>query len=123
MIYIGILLKGVSVMRTKQNFKKNLKEILEKKNISRQTLSKKLNIPLSTINEWCRGNNCPRADMLDKLAACLDVSVIQLLRDTTDDMLLQSNIELSQFTDLNIDNRKKVIEFIQFLRMREHSVD
>ena len=108
-------------MSTKQNLKRNLRQILVNKNISRQELSEKLKIPIATIHEWCRGNNCPRADTLDKFAEMFNVSVVDLIKD--DDSYNENlicNREFQQFNLLNIDNRKKVIEYMQFLRAKEN---
>ena len=62
-------------------FSQNLRDAMYRKNISQNTLAKKLDCSVSTVNSWCQGTSLPRRDRFDKLCQFLNVSRFDLLSD------------------------------------------
>lgn len=107
---------------TQQIFTRNLKILLARNELTRKDLSLALKIPYSTVEGWYKGKTYPRASALDKLADFFEVDVSMFLCDP-DNTIEQSNKSHDKnapdFDKLNRENRKKVIEYIQFLRLKE----
>lgn len=107
---------------TKKIFAKNFKLLLLKNNLTRKQFCEELKIANSTVGEWCRGINCPRSEMLDKIANFFGVSVHELLTNNDIEPLVSTknkNYLLAEYENLNSENQAKVLTFIQFLRTME----
>lgn len=63
-------------------FSQNLRDAMYRKNVSQNTLAKKLDCSVSTVNSWCQGISLPRRDRFDKLCQFLNVSRLDLLADS-----------------------------------------
>ena len=63
-------------------FSQNLRDVMYRKNVSQNTLAKKLDCSVSTVNSWCQGTSLPRRDRFDKLCQFLNVSRLDLLADS-----------------------------------------
>jgi len=57
----------------------NIKNLRKQKGFTQETLAQSLNIVRQTVSKWEKGYSVPDADMLEKLAEVLDVSVTDLL--------------------------------------------
>lgn len=60
-------------------FHENLKELRKAKGFTQETLAIKLNVVRQTVSKWEKGLSVPDADLLQRLAEVLEVSVSQLL--------------------------------------------
>lgn len=108
-----------------QIFTRNLKILLARKELTRKDLSLALQIPYSTVEGWYQGKTYPRARALDKLAEFFEVDISIFLRNPDDIELpfRANNKSVPDFDKLSFENRKKVIEYVQFLRSKEISHD
>ena len=60
-------------------FHDNLKAIRKEKGYTQETLAIELNVVRQTVSKWEKGLSVPDAEMLQKMAEVLDVSVVRLL--------------------------------------------
>ena len=103
-----------------QIFTRNFKILLARIGLTRKDLSLALNIPYSTVEGWYKGKTYPRAQALDKLADFFEVDINTFLCDPDGfdkTFFLKNNVP--EFEKLNFENKKRVIEYIQFLRSKE----
>lgn len=63
----------------RENFSKNLKYIMRKKNVSQFDIVKNLDLPPATVSSWVNGTRLPRMSKLRMLSDFFDVSVNELL--------------------------------------------
>ena len=61
----------------------NIKNLRKQKGYTQETLAQELNIVRQTVSKWEKGYSVPDAVMLEKLAELFEVSVGELLGDTT----------------------------------------
>lgn len=57
----------------------NIKELRKAKGLSQQELAERLHVVRQTVSKWEQGLSVPDADLLVRLADCLEVSVGELL--------------------------------------------
>ena len=62
----------------------NIKEYRKQKGYTQETLAQALNVVRQTVSKWEKGYSVPDADMLEKLADILEVSVSDLLGEPAD---------------------------------------
>lgn len=81
----------------------NIKVFRKQKGYTQETLAQALNIVRQTVSKWEKGYSVPDADMLEKLAEVLDVSVSDLLGSSSDNQKQASDLEKisSQLAMLN----------------------
>ena len=60
-------------------FNDNLKAIRKEKGYTQESLAIELNVVRQTVSKWEKGLSVPDAEMLQKIAEVLDVSVVRLL--------------------------------------------
>ena len=60
-------------------FAENLKELRMKNNMSQRELAERMYVTRSTIAHWENGSRLPDANMINRLAVCLNVDVDKLL--------------------------------------------
>ena len=65
-------------------FIKNLRYLMEVKDVSQTEISQALSVSSSTVSDWCNGKKFPRVDKLQRIAELLGVHVSML---TTEDGL------------------------------------
>lgn len=73
------------------HFKHNLNAIMKEKKINRVELAKKMNIPYTTLCDWCTGRIYPKPEKIALVAEALNVEVkdldgIRWLQDQDDDI-------------------------------------
>lgn len=76
---------------------KNIKNIRQSKSISREDLSKALNLSIHAIAKYEQGQREPNIDTLNKIAAALDVSVNDLLGTSEN---FESDFDTSQLGNI-----------------------
>lgn len=57
----------------------NIKVLRKAKGLSQQELAERLHVVRQTVSKWEQGLSVPDADLLVRLADCLEVSVVELL--------------------------------------------
>lgn len=78
---------------SKMVFSKNLKTLLEKKNLSQVELSKILGVSESSVGKWLLQKSMPRMTIIEKLAQYFQVDKTYFFKDT--------NNELPELTEKN----------------------
>lgn len=78
---------------SKMVFSKNLKTLLEKKNLSQVELSKVLGVSESSVGKWLLQKSMPRMTIIEKLAQYFQVDKTYFFKDT--------NNELPELTEKN----------------------
>lgn len=78
-------------MTSAEVFKRNLTVIMKEQKVSRVELAKKLNMPYTTLCDWCTGRIYPKREKIELLAKALNVQVkdldgFQLRKDIDDDV-------------------------------------
>jgi len=63
----------------KKEFSKNLNNLLHKNDMSRRDLASRLDVPYSTICNWCNGVTYPRMDKVELMARLFDVPKSRLV--------------------------------------------
>lgn len=98
----------------------NIKVLRKAKGYSQDDVADKLHVTRQTISKWERNLSVPDADLLVKLAECLDVSVKDLLgdeieidKDTMLDKLEQLNDILAERNRRN----KKIWNVVKYMLM------
>ncbi len=76
---------------TKDTFVHNLKVIMKERKINRIKLSKELNIPYTTLCDWCTGRIFPKFNKIDMIAKYFELNAsdligLKLLSDSDDDL-------------------------------------
>lgn len=59
-----------------------VKEIMIKKNVTRDELAKMVDVSPTSISNICMENNYPKLELLFKIAECLDVDIRELFNPT-----------------------------------------
>ena len=78
---------------SKMVFSKNLKTLLEKKNLSQVELSKILGVSESSVGKWLLQKSMPRMTIIEKLAQYFQLDKTYFFKDT--------NNELPELTEKN----------------------
>lgn len=82
-------------------FHENLKELRKAKGFTQETLAIKLNVVRQTVSKWEKGLSVPDADLLQRLAEVLEVSVSQLLGADLQDEPEKRNEVAEQLARIN----------------------
>lgn len=69
---------GEHAVTPAQMFKHNLIAIMKEKKINRVELAKKLNMPYTTLCDWCTGRIYPKREKIELIAEALDVQIQDL---------------------------------------------
>lgn len=79
------MFKYIQSYYEKEIFSKNLKELMNYRQLNVSELATKLNLPYSTVNDWVNGVSYPRADKLNRLAEALGVTKRDLIDPSSKD--------------------------------------
>lgn len=71
----------------------NIKRIREEKKISRNELAEKIHITVQAISQYENCKRLPNDDILNKIAAALDISINELTKETLSYRILSATIE------------------------------
>ena len=69
----------MSDLGNKEIFSKNLNRYMKLNNKDRNDVSRDLNIPYSTVTDWCNGNIYPRIDKIEMLANYFEIKKSDLI--------------------------------------------
>lgn len=109
-------------MRNK--FKTNLKKIMALKGKTQSDIVKALNFKQSTVSDWLNGKKYPRMDKVQMLANYLNVDIIELVDNRSNDSITFTNAEkalIKNYRQLNEQNQQAVTTMINSLLAVENS--
>lgn len=95
--------------------------LLAEKNMNKMELSRKLDIPLSTIMSWNDRGSMPKADTAYKITQFFGVSLGFLLYGIEEDNQMSANIRhlINDFQSLTTENKTVIIDLISVLLSRQ----
>lgn len=109
----------------KQRFSENLNYWLKRRGVSRNDLSEKLNVQITTVGDWCNGKKIPRTDTLVDLTDWLSITVDDLVHKplTTNDQMNKLMFKMKDDKNLfnivqylsNLDDKIKIKEFFKMI--------
>ncbi len=79
----------------------NIKVLRKQKGYSQETLAEQLNVVRQTISKWEKGYSVPDAEMLERIASLLEVSVSELLGSSVSGKETEFNEIANQLAILN----------------------
>lgn len=85
---------------------RNLQRLMSEKNVSAKEMSKTLGFPYTTVLSWLKGENYPRIDKIDMMAAYFGVIKSDLIEVES-----QEEIKEPATSDGLTDSQRKLIEF------------
>lgn len=96
----------------KIRFSKNLKEIMNKHCKSQGDLVRDLNFRQATVSDWLNGKKYPRMDKIEKLANYFNISINDLLIQTSSPAPLsltqQEETHIKKYRHLDADGKNRV---------------
>jgi len=102
----------------KMRFSKNLKEIMNKHCKSQGDLVRDLNFRQATVSDWLNGKKYPRMDKIEKLANYFNISINDLLIQTSSPTPLpltqQEETLVKKYRQLDADGRDRIDRQINF---------
>ena len=99
----------------KIRFSKNLKEIMNKHCKSQGDLVRDLNFRQATVSDWLNGKKYPRMDKIEKLANYFNISINDLLIQTSSPSLSltqQEETHIKKYRQLDADGREDVDDYV-----------
>nr|DAE61065.1 MAG TPA: Repressor protein CI [Caudoviricetes sp.] len=104
-------------------FSKNLKTLLEKKNLSQVELSKILGVSESSVGKWLLQKSMPRMTIIEKLAQYFQVDKTYFFKDTNNELpelTEKNNIDFPQIkaiqramTNVDEEKRNRMLEVLK----------
>ena len=74
-------------MNSRDIFVNNLRAIMKERKVSRKELADALNIPYTTLCDWCTGRIFPRVEKINLLADYFKIKKADLIEDGYEDNL------------------------------------
>ena len=108
----------------RKKFKTNLKKIMALKGKTQSDIVKALNFKQSTVSDWLNGKKYPRMDKVQMLANYLNVDIIELVDNQSNDSITFTNAEkalIKNCRQLNEQNQQAVTTMINSLLAVENS--
>ena len=100
----------------KIRFSKNLKEIMNKHCKSQGDLVRDLNFRQATVSDWLNGKKYPRMDKIEKLANYFNISINDLLIQTSSPAPLsltqQEETHIKKYRQLDADGKEDIDDLI-----------
>lgn len=100
----------------KIRFSKNLKEIMNKHCKSQGDLVRDLNFRQATVSDWLNGKKYPRMDKIEKLANYFNISINDLLIQTSSPTPLsltqQEETLVKKYRQLDADGKEEIDDLI-----------
>ena len=105
-------------MNQRENFRKNLRNLISKRQVNQNDIAKYLEISNSTVSCWVSGKSYPEIKNIEKIARFFNVSIFELVSDneTDEDTLLNIYRTLDEI------GKKRAINLVYGLQ-REHWYD
>ena len=72
-------------MNSRDIFTQNLKAVMKQRKVSRKELAEGLNIPYTTLTDWCTGRIFPRVEKINLIANYFHIKKSDLLEKNDDD--------------------------------------
>lgn len=93
----------------------NIKNLRKQKGLSQEELASRLNVVRQTVSKWERGLSVPDADMLEKIAQVLEVSIGDLLgghipEGENESQIVQQLIRINEQMALRNRRTKRIIK-------------
>ena len=93
----------------------NIKNLRKQKGLSQEELASRLNVVRQTVSKWERGLSVPDADMLEKIAQVLEVSIGDLLggnipEGESESQIVQQLIRINEQMALRNRRTKRIIK-------------
>lgn len=111
---------------------KRVKNLLEKKNITQKELAEKCQTTEATISRNLNGVHAPKAEIIEKIAAVLEVTTDYLLGITNNPNAVKLNVADADGTTMQLEYQllnkmngftaqdlQKVSDYIDFLKMQK----
>lgn len=94
-------------MNSRDIFINNLKAIMKERKVSRRQLAEGLNIPYTTLTDWCTGRIFPRVEKINLIADYFNIKksdLIEEITDEDDDALYDDVVKVDVFLKLFLDS-------------------
>lgn len=94
-------------MNSRNIFINNLKAIMKERKVSRRQLAEGLNIPYTTLTDWCTGRIFPRVEKINLIADYFNIKksdLIEEITDEDDDALYDDVVKVDVFSKLFLDS-------------------
>lgn len=94
-------------MNSRDIFINNLKAIMKDRKVSRRQLAEGLNIPYTTLTDWCTGRIFPRVEKINLIADYFNIKksdLIEEITDEDDDALYDDVVKVDVFSKLFLDS-------------------
>lgn len=94
-------------MNSRDIFINNLKAIMKERKVSRRQLAEGLNIPYTTLTDWCTGRIFPRVEKINLIADYFNIKksdLIEEINDEDDDALYDDVVKVDVFSKLFLDS-------------------
>lgn len=94
-------------MNSRDIFINNLKTIMKERKVSRRQLAEGLNIPYTTLTDWCTGRIFPRVEKINLIADYFNIKKSDLIEEITeedDDALYDDVVKVDVFSKLFLDS-------------------
>ena len=72
-------------MNSRDIFINNLKAIMKERKVSRRQLAEGLNIPYTTLTDWCTGRIFPRVEKINLIADYFNIKKSDLIEEITEE--------------------------------------
>ena len=100
-------------MNSRDIFINNLKAIMKEKKVSRKQLAEGLNVPYTTLTDWCTGRIFPRVEKINLIADYFNIKKSDLIEEITeedDDALYDDVVKVDVFSKVSLDNTYHIID-------------
>ena len=90
-------------MNSRDIFINNLKAIMKERKVSRRQLAEGLNIPYTTLTDWCTGRIFPRVEKINLIADYFNIKksdLIEEITDEDDDALYDDVVKVDVFSKI-----------------------
>ena len=94
-------------MNSRDIFINNLKVIMKERKVSRRQLAEGLNIPYTTLTDWCTGRIFPRVEKINLIADYFNIKKADLIEEITDeddDALYDDVVKIDVFSKIFLDS-------------------
>ena len=94
-------------MNSRDIFINNLKAIMKERKVSRRQLAEGLNVPYTTLTDWCTGRIFPRVEKINLIADYFNIKksdLIEEITDEDDDALYDDVVKVDVFSKLFLDS-------------------
>ena len=94
-------------MNSRDVFINNLKAIMKERKVSRRQLAEGLNVPYTTLTDWCTGRIFPRVEKINLIADYFNIKksdLIEEIIEEDDDALYDDVVKVDVFSKIFLDS-------------------